>query len=447
MDTRSSYPASTLSLIKGKWYVSVTVPVGLRSAFNNRTQIKVSTGTSDKSEAARRQHDKAEAIYKQFDSARPNRLKDALIEFASVATPTELLPQVLPDVADIGETDDLELEAFVHQHLDAVKLQAMQWLATMIGPKFDAAQKFLEALEEAEGQEAESAAVPKFMDIARDWIDKGNMAGSLLSGTKLAVKEFEDLYPNLLIDGVKRIHLYDYAEWLVEQGCANNTIKGRMSRLSKVFLRAEKRGHIEQSPTVGLNLSGYGRGVEHWKPFTKEQLTQIFAQDISPRERLLMATLITTGMRLDEAALLEWSDYKTEGDIPYFDLTRSTMKIKTQGSRRMVPVVPVLRKMLRPSDGRIFDYNLNSQGKTSASSISCMEYIRNITQDPHLVNHSYRGTLKDLLRDVGTPTEVNNYITGHSSGDVAGTYGTGPSLEVRYEWLLKVNHPWLTGPC
>ena len=170
MDTIRNYPASTLSLIKGKWYVSVTVPVGLRPAFNNRIQVRVSTGTSDRSEAARRQHDKAEAIYKQFDGARPNRLKDALREFAAIATPTELLPRVLPDVADIGETDDLELQAFASQHLKAVKLQAMLWEVTEMCPKLDAAQNFLKALEEAEGQEAEGPAVPKFMDIAQDWM-------------------------------------------------------------------------------------------------------------------------------------------------------------------------------------------------------------------------------------------------------------------------------------
>jgi integrase len=443
MDTSRNYPASTLSLIKGKWYVSVTIPADLRSVFNNRIQVKVSTGTSDKSEASKRQHQKAAAIYSQFDGARPNRLKEALIVLAAVATPTELLPQVMPEVADLLKTEDLETEAVVSQYLEAVKLQARQWEVTEIGPKFDAAQKFLKTLEEVEGQEAEGPAVPKFMDIAQDWMNKGDMAGSLLSNTRLAVGEFESIYPNLLIDKVRKIHLYDYADWLVEQGFANNTIKGRMSRLSKVFLQAEKKGHIEQSPTVGLNFRGYGRGVEHWKPFTKMQLSQIFAQDIPSRERLLMATLITTGMRLDEAALLEWDDYKTEGDIPYFDLTRTTMKIKTLGSRRMVPVVPVLRKMLRPSEGRIFDFRLNAQGKTSSASILCMDYIRSITQDPHLVNHSFRGTLKDLLRDAGAPAEVNNFITGHSSGDVAGKYGKGPSLKVRYDYLLKVDHEWL----
>lgn len=443
MDTIRNYPASTLSLIKGKWYVSVTVPVGLRPAFNNRIQVRVSTGTSDRSEAARRQHQKVEGIYEQFDGARPNKLKEALKAFAAVSTPTELLPQIFPSVADCLETEDLDLEAYVSQHLDAVELQARQWEVTEIGPKFDAAQKFLKTLEKAEILETKAPAVPKFMDVAQGWMNKGDLAGSLLSNTRLAVSEFDGLCPNLLINSIRKIHLYDYADWLVEQGFANNTIKGRMSRLSKVFLQAEKKGHIDHSPTVGLNLRGYGGGVEHWKPFTKPQLTQIFAQDIPSREYLLMATLITTGMRLDEAALLEWQDYKVEGDIAYFDLTRADMKIKTLGSRRKVPVVPVLRKMLRPSDGRIFDYKLNAQRLTSSASILCMEYIRNITEDPHLVNHSYRGTLKDLLRDAGAPAEVNNYITGHSSGDVAGTYGKGPSLEVRYDWLSKVGHQWL----
>ena len=73
-------------------------------------------------------------------------------------------------------------------------------------------------------------------------------------------------------------------------------------------------------------------GGEHWKPFAKDQLFKIFQQSRPERERRLLTLLITTGMRLDEAALLRWDDLKQEGGVSYFDLTREGMNIKNIGS-------------------------------------------------------------------------------------------------------------------
>ena len=60
------------------------------------------------------------------------------------------------------------------------------------------------------------------------------------------------------------------------------------------------------------------------------------------------------------------------------------------------------------------------------------------------VIHSLRGNLKDLLRDAGVAKELNDFITSHSSGDVAGKYGDGFSLQKRYEAINSVKHPWLS---
>jgi hypothetical protein len=98
----------------------------------------------------------------------------------------------------------------------------------------------------------------------------------------------------------------------------------------------------------------------------------------------------------------------------------------------------------KEGSGRIFNYRLNALGKTSDASIICMEHIRAVTANPLQVNHSFRGTIKDLMRDVSVAKEVNDYITGHGSGDAAGRYGVGPSVAVRHEQLSRVPHPWLT---
>jgi len=39
--------------------------------------------------------------------------------------------------------------------------------------------------------------------------------------------------------------------------------------------------------------------------------------------------------------------------------------------------------------------------------------------------------------------EVNDFITGHASGDVAGNYGAGPSLSVRKEAIERLGFEFL----
>ena len=72
-----------------------------------------------------------------------------------------------------------------------------------------------------------------------------------------------------------------------------------------------------------------------------------------------------------------------------------------------------------------------------------MTLIRQVTQDPMKVAHSLRGNFKDFLRENGVGKEVNDFITGHGQGDVAGEYGEGPSMRKRLEVIDAVKHPWL----
>jgi hypothetical protein len=73
-----------------------------------------------------------------------------------------------------------------------------------------------------------------------------------------------------------------------------------------------------------------------------------------------------------------------------------------------------------------------------------MKVVRHVTIDKLKVVHSLRGTLKDLLRDVGISKEINDFITGHSQVGSGGDYGNGPSLETKYKAVNSVCHPWLT---
>ncbi len=67
------YPAASLNYLtaKKKWYVFVSVPPQLREKLG--TQIRRSTGTSDKKAADRKLHEVAASIYAEFDKSRPNQ--------------------------------------------------------------------------------------------------------------------------------------------------------------------------------------------------------------------------------------------------------------------------------------------------------------------------------------------------------------------------------------
>lgn len=119
--------------------------------------------------------------------------------------------------------------------------------------------------------------------------------------------------------------------------------------------------------------------------------------------------------------------------------------MKNTGSQRRVPVHSKLNWAVTGQSGQLFpEFTRDKDGKAQASaSKALMPFIRNVTDDRTKVVHSLRGNFKDMLRDAGVSKEVNDFITGHGSGDVAGNYGSGPSLKVRREAIEKLAFDWL----
>ena len=151
-------------------------------------------------------------------------------------------------------------------------------------------------------------------------------------------------------------------------------------------------------------------------------------------------------MRLDEAALLTWDQIRSEDGIRYFSLMDSdnvNVIVKNQGSLRKVPIPDALT-LPNKAEGRLFTYNLDAHGKANKmASKRLMKHVRTVTKMETKTIHSLRGNLKDLLRYADVSKELNDFITGHSSGDVAGKYGSGFSLQKRYEAINSETHPWL----
>jgi integrase len=289
------------------------------------------------------------------------------------------------------------------------------------------------------------------------------------SGARIAIVRFCNLIGNKTdISDITAKHAYSFATWMEDElDAANRSIKSSCSYVKGMFAWAitQQDYQITRLPWDKLDkISDYGVPSKGYKPFTIEQLHEIFSLvtvdgigKMNPREHLLLAILITTGCRMDEAALLCWDNIiKHDKGFHYIDLTKAL--VKNMGSKRLLPIPDVLINIMPQSghqvtvdgirnspDGRLFDYSLDTDGKSSrAASQACKRQLEKIKREKMQVTHSFRGNLKDMLRDAGVSKELNNYITGHAQGDVGGDrYGEGHSVELRYKALNKLSHPYI----
>ena len=155
--------------------------------------------------------------------------------------------------------------------------------------------------------------------------------------------------------------------------------------------------------------------------------------------------------------MLTWDNIIQHADGWVYVVSRNDI-VKNSGSKRLLPIpdklqeiMPSVGHQLTPDglfaspDGRLFNYPLDGDGKAyRAASQALARQIDKIKPRKRQVAHSLRGNLKDMLRDEGVSKELNDYINGHAQGDVASSYGSGHSIELRYEALNKPDHPYLT---
>lgn len=417
------YNQSTLTFdkTKRKWYVLVTVPTQLvgTPGFKNK-QIKRSTGTSDEAHARKLQHQITGEIYRSFSNAlkkeqfveskkffakhgiRTDVNEDSLMEFLEAA---ERLRVTNPlEDWDNGELAMKELEAALHEQ------------NAMFEPETD------------------------LRTVASLYFEQRKFTNQKTkSSAETHVNDFITLVGNIDINEVQKKHGYDLCKALEAKGQANKTIKTKLSSVSGLLYWCEQEGIISATPFNNMKTSNFGRSSEHYKVIPKE-ITKAFWNDtrVGEQERLMLACLYFTGCRIDEWAT---ATYEMIGSDPqgfrFLDLREAD--VKNNNSKRMIPLHPFLNNLLGSGSGRIFDYTIDANGKaTNSASKAFMKHLKAHTSDPKHVAHSYRHGLKDMLRDSDVSKELNDFITGHSSGDVAGDYGSGPSLEKRYEALVKI---------
>ena len=174
-----------------------------------------------------------------------------------------------------------------------------------------------------------------------EWIEvykKPNVSKSTLKNIEYCVKNH--LKPNLKDKPINRYTLTDLTQAL------NQIEKSRMRQYARGTLRAAfgcavAAGHLKTSPAV--NLLPVKHVVQRGKAFPlldlKEQIEA--SADKLPRSLMLYYLFcLFAGTRRDEALNLKGGDCDFKNKIIYIPGT------KTQGSKRRIPMFPILEKIL-----------------------------------------------------------------------------------------------------
>lgn len=377
-----------------------------------------------------------------------------IVTILGYAVPSALLAYVAPEARERIEKAS-EFQALKASEGVQLYKKDPDFYDSPIGQQFlDAASKPRQMVRI--DQLKEQTKTPVFSKWAKLYIDAKQTTDTKDVHRKrvMACDKFVAVCGDKPLDQYDKINALELAQALDAEGRSNATIKNYYSYMRQAFEYAEtQRGEdgkvvLSSHPFHNVDLSSYGKKKKSYQPLSTDELHQLFKQSMAAEDRLLLSILVTTGMRLDEVALLRWEQIKEHDGVLCFDLTGPDVRVKNEGSRRRVPVPTILKhNFTKRGTGRLFTYRIDEEGKAeTAASKTLMKIVRKVTKERTKVIHSLRGNFKDFLRDMKVSKETNDYLTGHHHGDVASRYGTGPSLPSRREVIDAVDHPWLSLP-
>jgi len=271
--------------------------------------------------------------------------------------------------------------------------------------------------------------------------------------TKRAIGQLETVAGNLPLDLYNRSHAHAVVEQLLAQGNKTGTVRRRLNVIkaviSKAILELELKGM--SNPFERIDIPNLGSDATKREPFTDAELAAIAEECLKRNDsiRHLVAIQADTGARLGEVVGLRIEDLFLDHKVPHLWIRpheRLGRTLKNRNSARKVPLVGVAlwgaTQALKASKGQksgwLFPrYAADNNIKATSASKATNTWLRKIT-DTDKTSHSLRHSMRDRLRHVGTPEDIQDAIGGWSSQSVGRGYGEGYKLEKLQEWLARV---------
>ena len=278
--------------------------------------------------------------------------------------------------------------------------------------------------------------------------------------TRADVRSVRDTLLKLPANAKKRfpnMHLRDIADTAVKQGIKPMSAKSAalyIEALSALFKWLEREEMAPRNPAVGLKGPALPDETSR-RPFTAGELKQLFAAPAFNGEKgrgwmfWLPRIALYTGARFAEILALRVSDVVTEDGVLCFSIVPTEdRKLKTKGSKRLVPVHPVLVAAgfadyvaEVPKGGLLFPDAGGPKDMITARNKETGRALRSIFADRALVFHGLRHAFKDAAARARLPRDIIALIGGWDlpGGRAAmDGYGRDKLIPVLAEEIAKV---------
>lgn len=422
--------------LRGNVYqFAMRVPVDLVKRYGHQF-IRKSLKTSDQRVAIREAERLARQYSAQFDALRGNQdMTPADVMHAARALADEwvelelLVDHVLEpkrieyaekSSADPQRQQEAYHEAELSDFLTPVELTAMELLKEGPGTKrLSDAFTIYKKTHQRAGDE-------RFMARAqRDWDKLIAVVG------------------DCAVDKVARADARRYIEHCLQEGQKTGTIRRCLSQITAIFSAALREWELARTnPFQGQKILNEGQDEQKREVASPAELAEMIAKfkDEPSETAMLIILQIHTGARIGELAGLAVSDVVLDHATPHIHIRPQPWRgLKTKSSSREVPLVGLgleaAKKALalpREANG-LFQKYARERGADTASAA-----VNKRLKPWGLTSHSFRHTLKDLLREVDCPKDIRDLIQGHAARDIAEIYGKGHSLQAKKGWLEKI---------
>jgi integrase len=166
------------------------------------------------------------------------------------------------------------------------------------------------------------------------------------------------LLPAFAARRVASITVDDVADLLLAlrgEGCSAKTSAGALATLQSIMRYARRHGWIPADPVDQLEPDEHPRAARRRQRVLGRDEIERLLQACSPRDRLMIATVLYTGLRISEMLGLTWDDIDFAGGVIHVraQLSRAhrgapahRVPPKTNASIRDVPLVAQLARLL-----------------------------------------------------------------------------------------------------
>ena len=223
-----------------------------------------------------------------------------------------------------------------------------------------------------------------------------------------------------------------------------NSVKRLMGHTATALNFCIKEDDLNtRNPFQGVIIKDAGATKDDRLPLSQEDIYELNnAFDAPDDVTALWTTLRDTGARLSEIVYLAVGDVNLQDKSVAIRPNAFRDSLKTASSERTIPLsdkalnaLQLLRQGKEDNDP-IFTRYARPRGADSASQM-LMKRCRKVVKDKKKFIHSLRHSMKDSLSNSGCPEELAKALLGHSDGSVASRYGSGFTLDVMREALLK----------